>query len=316
MGFEEELVQHTRGLAEDRWIGVLADAVSRHTNTGDQTKDLTEIEKFSDLPVDEDELIDWLNRKRGKRRKLAKILSTCYYHEEWDEEPDVMLLMETPGSLTDREDSRHQEAERLLDVDSVKEEVKIYRKFSHGWLGKNLRDNFTEPFLDKLQDKGVISNIDDLESYIPEERGDFDGGESPFFKDFYVTDVVSSRISGGQINAERRDKGMEIVVQEISKIDPNVVFCFGTKPWKAIRRNAEVEPVSDEYGVESGITSVHGGLYKADFEAEMDFEPELVDQISASEVYVIPLAHMSRAKNYIRDSYTCYMDNGLDELDL
>lgn len=319
MGFEERLIEHQRSLIEDNvgeWRGVLADSILRHIDNGENNQDLRDLAINLDvMPQDKEELLSWLSNKYVKRRKLTKLLSTCYYKEEWDGRPDVMLLMETPGSLSYREDSRHREAERLLDEDSIEEQVKLYRKFSHGWLGNNLRNNFTAPFLRKLSESSAVDiKVESLEDYIPDSLDDMDGGESLFFKDFYVTDVVSFRIKGGSINSERRNRGMEIVVEEISYIEPDVVFCFGTKPWRAIRKNAEVKALTDGYEVESGITSVHGGLYKVDFESEMDFEPGLIEELEASSVKVIPLAHMSRAKNYIRGSYTHYMKNGLNDL--
>lgn len=322
MKFEEKLVRHQRELAEDDWLEVLENAVLRHLETGDKTQDLRDLSEIpDDIPTEEEELLEWLSSHWGKRRDLACLLSTCYYKESWDGKPDIMFLMETPGSLTDREDSRHREAKHLLESDSIQEQIRIYRKFSHGWLGKNLRKNFTIPFLHTLAGEGLIEERSDWTDYIPEERDEIEGGESPFFKDFYISDVVSYRIKGGDVTSSLKDEGMEITLQEIAEIKPRILFAFGNKSWSSIRREAEnsdfmeLEPVSEDVDVESGITSVHGGLYRASFSEKQPWGEEITNESLPDQIYVMPLAHMSRAKLYLRDSYFNLLKDGLQGLD-
>ncbi|OKY77098.1 MAG: hypothetical protein BTN85_2191 [Candidatus Methanohalarchaeum thermophilum] len=336
MSFEEDLREKHFKLVEEEetWKKIFRKAINRHINTGQSnTLDLEEINNLDtcNLPEDEEKSFeDWLeNSSEETRCKLKKVLFSYYYREKWDGKPDLMLLMETPGKLKEEEDSRHEKAKNLVNFGFI-DNLKIYREFFQRWLGDkdNLREEFTESFLEKLNSKlDYLENYErNLDNYFPEDSSEINTKHSCFFKDLYVTDTISYRIKGGDILVDMKKEGLNIFLEEIAHIKPEIIFVFGGKAWESITRLNERDSINlelvekgkddgNEMSEDDGITDVHGSSWKLDFSNKPDLEMELTDQELPKKVHIIPLAHMSRTKMYIKDSYFDYLEKGLESYD-
>lgn len=222
---------------------------------------------------------------------IKRFASTFYYDWEKDGKPDYVFLIQNPGPL---QRDRHfgDEIYDLKESSSLIKRARVNREYFKAWL---LRKNeaFSKNFLTKLKDHKLIE-FGQWDKYI--KNGDF-------FKDFYATDVVKYRTDTSEIDEKKGENAEvsfdEFLKEELSYIEPKLIFVFGRRAWNILRRKMDAV-VEDEgktiEGSQDAITDVHGYLFKSE---------------KILETYILPLAHFSGRNNFLRDSYFQYLDKGL-----
>lgn len=217
--------------------------------------------------------------------------SYTFYHDWWDgETPKFVFLVQNPGPLVS---GRHldDEADDLLKAvgaeDSYRRQVRVNQGYLEDWLWRR-NQRFSEGFFPVLSDHGLIS-YDSLKGYL---RGDF-------FDDFVLTDVVKYRVSTGEIDGGVKGNAEvsydEYLYPELEALDPDLIFSFGSRCWKVLLRNLDLDAVGDGELTDT-VTNAHGHAFRSD------------------DWYVIPLTHFSGRNTFLRDSYYEYLSEGIEQI--
>lgn len=223
---------------------------------------------------------------------IKKFASTFYYDWERDSKPEYIFLIQNPGTL---QKARHfgEEVDKLRKSSTPIERVRINREYFKRWLLEKNK-NFSEKFLDTLEENNLISPELEWEEYI---------GEGDFFRDFYATDLVKYRVKTGKIKPKKGENAESAfdnhLKEEILALRPKLVFVFGSRSWRIIKR--KMKPVSVEEEIEENedaVTKIHGHLFES---------KEIL------ETYLIPLAHFSQRNHFLRNSYFEYLKEGVSK---
>ena len=123
-------------------------------------------------------------------------------------------------------------------------------------------------------------------------------------KDYAITDAnklrygeMTKRLYNKFDKKEVKILMKEILKKEIKAIKPKVIFAMGNTAKDYLLEIFD----RDNAGLTEGICSVHGELFVAHFDG--------------NPIYVMPLLHPSGKTNYPRDAYTCYMNEGIKNLE-
>lgn len=247
-------------------------------------------------PQDSDLQELWEKAKNQTRERLSEAgrdidslnienFAYAYYYDWRADNPDYMFLVQNPGLF---KMNRHggEEVDKLKEADAL-EAIEISKEYSRKWL-KGTNRVFSERFFDILRKNDLIE-YQDWKEYL----------ESQFFDDFILTDVIKYRVSTEDIESEHAEASFEETLEdELKDTDPEVVFCFSSRAWKALYRNMNLELEQDEeLEKPEKVTKAHGMLFRA-----KDFGS-----------YIIPLSHFSGQNNFLRDAYYRYLDEGLEK---
>lgn len=200
---------------------------------------------------------DWIVRK----------MTYTYYYQPSTDDPDFVFLLQDPGILQKRHTEELAAIHQLRDDFSTRQLVSAFRQFAKSWLLRRNAD-FSKRFFTALDDLDVISVEQSWEAYLRDEH---------FFDDFYMTDVVKYRTDG--FRKRHEEASVEAFLRdELTAIDPDLIFAFGGDAWTAVRSHLGAQLLTDEQLDTSKITEVHGHLGRT---------TELVN------THVLPLSHMS-----------------------
>lgn len=203
----------------------------------------------------------------GVDEPAVRKLSYTYYHDPAEDDPEYVFLLQDPGGLQRRHTEELDQFRSMDERPAVAELVDVYRQFPKSWLLRRNSD-FSSEFFTALADTGVISPTSTWQNYLQD-------GE--FYDDFYMTDVVKYRVDGPS-KSEIRVSVDEFLREELSAIDPELIFAFGGKAWSALRDHFDATPIETISGDPSKITEIHGTLCETGRETETK---------------ILPLSHMS-----------------------
>lgn len=221
--------------------------------------------------------------------ELTKFCYTFYYDWEAADDPQYMFLVQNPGELVSARHLDDEAAELVAAVTSdtpYRDQVRVNRGYLKDWLWRRNR-RFAGNFFPRLDAHNLI-DIDGVEPYL----------DDGFYNDFVLTDLVKYRVATKHIDADpggNAEASFDAFLQpELDALDPDLVFCFGSRCWKVLYRNLDVTPVkAPETRLTDTVTNAHGYLFRTD------------------DTYIIPLTHFSGRNSFLRDSYYDYLDDGL-----
>lgn len=202
---------------------------------------------------------DWLVRK----------LAYAYFHDWTVDSPRYAFVLPDPGNLGKEYIEEVQELRAAGPEITPDHLVALYREIAKEWLLDHDTD-FPERFLRTVSSTGLVDYSSGWREYIR---------SNSFFDDFYMTDVLKYRVNGYESGSELESLAFRRhLKQELTAIEPRVIFVFGGAAWNTVRRFLNPEPVNPAVGDETSIMDSHGDLYCTD---------------TPVRAFVLPLAHMS-----------------------
>lgn len=217
-------------------------------------------------------------------------LSYTYYHAPEENDQRYVFLLQDPGGLQRRHTEELNRLERIDERPSATELVDVYRQFPKSWLLRDRNADFSSKFFTTLADHGMVSFSSTWQDYLQDEA---------FYDDFYMTDVVKYRVDGPN-SAEKRASVNEFLREELSTIDPELIFAFGGDAWGILRKHFDATP-SETTSVDPGkIMQIHGTLCETGGEVDTK---------------ILPLSHMSGQVwwRFPPEEYIERMETGLRE---
>lgn len=223
------------------------------------------------------------------RRSLRKFAYTYYYDWERDGSPSFVFLVQNPGPLVRSRHLDDEANELLAAVDAENPHlthVRVNRGYLKDWLWR-LNRRFAGGFFPLLAERDLI-HFGTLEDYL----------DGAFYSDFVLTDLVKYRVTTDVISGGNTGNAAvafeEYLAQELEALDPDLIFSFGSRCWQALRNNLGLSPVSEAGPDTDAVTDAHGFLYAGD------------------DRYVIPLTHFSGRNAFLRDSYSAFLEDGIE----
>ena len=198
-------------------------------------------------------------------RALENLAFTFHYDCDRDEDPDYMLIFEDPGMLgSDRHERVWNDQFKHLESDrSPQKWIEGHRQIVISWLTETVRDGFTEAFCRISAECELIDwELEDVMDDDGDDR-DMEAFTEAFFGDFYYTNTVKYR-DASHGKTEQDESFEQHLGDEISQLDPELIFVFGSTAWSTVRRNMEIQPPDDFDGDEGTLRDVHGGRFRAE----------------------------------------------------
>jgi hypothetical protein len=220
-------------------------------------------------------------------RKVA-----CAYFYDWEQDsPDFAFVLPDPGNVG----KGYTQEIRGLQKDGpdiqYSQQIEFYRKLARDWFLKH-RTDFPNEFFPILRSNGLIEYSEDWKHYVRNNK---------FFDDFYMTDIIKYRVGGNSNSEEKKWAFQRQLKQELTEIDPAIIFVFGKSAWNTIRTYLNPTSVNTSVKDDSKITKAHGKLYYTN------------THICA---FVVPLSHMSGNSwwQFPPEEYTDKLETVLTEL--
>lgn len=236
----------------------------------------------------EDRLEEW--GFSGVSDATIRRLSYTYYHRSDQDDPKYVFLVQDPGGLQRRHTEELDRIRSIEETENLDSLVDVYREFPKSWLLRNRNSDFSEQFFSTLADHGLISYETSWRPYLQNEQ---------FYDDFYMTDVVKYRVDGSNKSEERASVDA-FLREELSNLDPELIFSFGRQAWEVLRDHFGAWPVSGGQRDMGKISEMHG---------------QLCETRGQVDTMVLPLSHMSGQVwwRFPPEEYISRMEDGIEE---